>query len=290
MQIRTILCPIDFSDVSVRELDVAVEVARAFDARLVLHHNRAAVAPGLARQWDWDAMHAEEAYTDADAQRRMQGLLAALPPEVHPEGIVSAGPLGPLVLTLATELPADLVVLGSHGWSSEDHASVADRLIAQAPCPVLTFDERSEAPTRFRLGRAGRAGGDAPPCIVVPTDFSETGEHAVKYGLDLAHALAARVHLLHVLAESTPDTILSAEIRLSYGVPPELRERVAIDVRAGDVRAEILTYLESVRPTFAVLGEHARGFVRRWLTRDTTRAVVHGAICPVWVVPRGAAA
>ena len=286
MQIRTILCPIDFSDVSARDLDVAVEVARAFGARLVLHHNRSAVPPGLARQWDWDATHQDEAHADADAQRHMQSALASLPSEVCPEGVVSFGPLGPLILRLAEELPADLVVLGSHGWSTEDHASVTDRLISQAPCPVLTFDERAEAPARFRL--ASRPAVGKAPCIVVPTDFSETGDRAVEYGLSLAQALAARVHLLHVLAASSPDARFNAESRLARAVSPSLRERVAIDLREGDVRTEILAHLGTVRPTFAVLGEHARGLVRRWLTRDTTRAVVHGAICPIWVVPRGA--
>jgi nucleotide-binding universal stress UspA family protein len=214
----------------------------------------------------------------------MQSVLASLPREVRPEGVVSVGPLGPLVLTLAAELPADLVVLGSHGWSTEDHASVADRLIAQAPCPVLTFDERAEASARFRLKPAE---GQAPPCFVVPTDFSETGDHAVEYGLSLAQALGARVHLLHVLGASGPDARLSAEIRLASVVTPALRERIALDLRQGDVRTEILAHLAALRPTLAVLGEHARGFLRRWLTRDTTRAVVHGAICPIWVVPRG---
>jgi universal stress protein A len=288
MPIRTILCPVDFSDVSARELDVAVEVARAFGARLVLHHNRGAVAPGLARQWDWDAEHHDEAYTDADAQRRMQGMLASLPSEVHAEGVVSVGPLGPLVLTLAEELPADLVVLGSHGWSTESHASVTDRLLAHAPCPVLAFDERAQAPARFRLGRSGAPPGE-PPCIVVPTDLSESGDHAVEYGLGLAQALGARVRLLHVLGRSSEDAAFAAETRLSHAVPAELRERVAIDVREGDARAEILAHLAELRPTFAVLGEHARGLARRWLTRDTTRAVVHEATCPIWVVPRGAA-
>ena len=108
MQLRTILCPIDFSDVSARELDVAVEVARAFDARLVLHHNRSTVAPGLTRQWEWDAMHRDEAYTDADAERRMQGVLGSLPSTVRPEGVVSVGPLGPLLLTLAVTIPTPL--------------------------------------------------------------------------------------------------------------------------------------------------------------------------------------
>jgi nucleotide-binding universal stress UspA family protein len=60
MKIRTILSPIDFSELSARELAIAADVARAFGARLVLHHNRMAIAPGLARAWDWEATHHTE--------------------------------------------------------------------------------------------------------------------------------------------------------------------------------------------------------------------------------------
>mgnify|MGYP001196744108 CR=1 FL=1 len=288
MQLRTILCPIDFSDVSAREIDVAAEVARAFGARLVLHHNRTALTPGLGRQWDWDATHPSESYTDADAERHLQNVLASLPAEARGEGLVSAGPLGPAVLAIAEALPADLVVLGSHGWTSEDHASVADRLIRQAPCPVLTFDEHAQASARFRLAAAD---GEAAPCVSVPTDFSETGGHAVAYALSLAQALPVKVHLLHVLpAAAGVDATTSAEIRLGGGVPHELRDRVTVDVREGDPATEIVAHATAVGATFIVLGEHARGFLRSMLTRDTTRAVVHAASCPVWVVPRRTAA
>ena len=39
MEIRTILCSIDFSSVSARILRLATEASRLFISRLVLHHN-----------------------------------------------------------------------------------------------------------------------------------------------------------------------------------------------------------------------------------------------------------
>ena len=72
-------------------------------------------------------------------------------------------------------------------------------------------------------------------------------------------------------------------------MPGDLTTRVVTSVRYGDPTTEILAYLAEVRPQFAVLGEHARDIVRRLFTRDTTRAVVHAASCPVWIVPARAA-
>lgn len=289
MQIRTILCPIDYSDVSAQELDVAVEVARAFGARLVVHHNRAAISPGLARQWDWDSTHCTDHYTEAEAERRMQSVLNGLPKEVRAEGVVSTGPVGMAVLSLAEQLPADLIVLGSHGWSTDDHASVAERLIGQAPCAVLTFTEGNGAPDRFRIP----PDAEAPLPVVVTTDFSATGQHAVEYACALAATLPLQIELLHVLSPGRrPDDDVAhvAEARLRDAVPERLAGRMTARVRSGNAGDEILAHLAEVRPAFAVLGEHARDLVRRLLTRDTTRVVMHGAPCPVWVVPARAAA
>src|SRR5262249_60949754 len=79
MRIRTILCPIDFSDLSVWELAIAAELGRVFGARLVLHHNRIAIAPGLARAWDWEASHRGGRLSEVEAERRLAAALGAVP-------------------------------------------------------------------------------------------------------------------------------------------------------------------------------------------------------------------
>ena len=157
MQLRTILCPVDFSDLSATETEVAVTVAREFGARLVLHHDCAAIPPGIARQWDWESTHGKTD-SEAQAERRMHAALNALPRDLRAEGVLSTGSVTPALLALAAELPADLIVLGSHGWSTETHASVTERIIAEAPCPVLTFNEGALATGRFRLRARGRRG------------------------------------------------------------------------------------------------------------------------------------
>jgi universal stress protein A len=282
MRLQTILCPIDFSDLSATETEVAVEVAREFGARLVLHHDCAAIAPAIARQWDWEATHGKND-SETQAERRMQAALNALPRELRAEGVVSAGSVTRALLALAAELPADLIVLGSHGWSTETHASVTERIIAEAPCPVLTFNEGALATGRFRLRPA--AGGE-PPIAVVPTDFSPTAAHAVRYAWELARALPIRVHLLHALPRRSRDAEGAVRSRLAALQPADVSGRVDVHLTVGDAAQVICAHLAAVQPAFAVLGEHARALVRRVFTRDTARRVVHGASCPVWVVPQ----
>lgn len=287
MRIDTILCPIDFSELSAPELAIAAQLARTFRARLVLHHNRVAIAPGLARAWDWETSHRSERLGEAEAEHQMAAALAAVPDDVAAEGVISVGPIGLIVLSLAERVPADLIVIGSHGWSTEKHASITERIIAGAPCPVLSLHEGGKWTEPLRLVTAG----GASPRVVVPTDFSPTARHAVEYAYALSRIVPLHLELLHVLPAGRHASAAgeAARQQLDATVPDDMRTRVATRIRHGEPTTEILAHLAEVRPQFAVLGEHSRHVLRHLFTRDTTRAVMHEASCPVWIVPPRAA-
>jgi nucleotide-binding universal stress UspA family protein len=96
------------------------------------------------------------------------------------------------------------------------------------------------------------------------------------------------VHLLHALPKQSPDAESAARSRLAALRPADVSAPVDVHVTAGDAAEAIFAHVAAVHPAFAVLGEHARGLIRRAFTRDTAREVVHGASCPVWVVPQRA--
>jgi nucleotide-binding universal stress UspA family protein len=280
MEIRTVLCPIDFTGLASRELDVAVEVCRTFGARLVLHHNVAAVGAGFARAWDWDSTHHASQPSLPAAERRMQEILNTVGHGIAAEAVVTAGPLATIVLALAEHLPTDLVVLGSHGWSTEDHASVTERVVELAPCPVLTFQEGGEGPSPFRL----RAPEGGPPLrVLVPTDLSSGSAVAVAHACDLARTLGLRVDVLHVVPDA--GRARSAADRLDATIPAEARHLVDVHLRSGAPADGILAHIRETTPAFAIVGAHARGFVRRLFTHDNVRELIHRSRCPVWVVP-----
>jgi nucleotide-binding universal stress UspA family protein len=280
MEIRTVLCPIDFTGVASREFDVAMEVCRTFGARLVLHHNVAEVGAGFARAWDWDATHHASEPSLPAAEHRMQEILNTIGRGVAAEAVVTAGPLATIVLALAEHLPADLVVLGSHGWSTEDHASVTERVVERAPCPVLTFQEGGEGPSPFRL----RAPEGGPPLrVLVPTDLSPGSAAALAHACELAQTLGLRLDVLHVVPGAS--RAASAADRLKAAIPPAARHLVEVHLRSGTPGDEILAHIRETTPAFAMVGAHARGFVRRLLTHDTVRELIHRSRCPVWVVP-----
>ena len=282
MRIRTVLCPVDFSSLDERELEIALEVCRTFAAKLVLHHDITGV-PGFSHvRESAKARHAE---TPDDAKVRLRALLDRIGRGVPAEAIVTSGSLVESVLTLAEQLPADLMVLGSHGWSTKHHASVTAGVIARARCPVLTFQESAVAP-EFRL-RAGP--GDRARRAIVPTDLTPASAAAVGYACALARHLGIHVELLHVLPDDASGGAVARAQRVMDGfVPPDLIEKVTARVRRGEPAAAITSYVEIVEPAFVILGEHARGFIRHLLTPDTTQAVARRIRCPAWVVPASA--
>jgi nucleotide-binding universal stress UspA family protein len=94
------------------------------------------------------------------------------------------------------------------------------------------------------------------------------------------------MHLLHAVPRRSRDAESAARSRLAALQPADVNGRVDVHVTVGDAAEAIFAHLAAVQPAFAVLGEHARALVRRVFTRDTARRVVHGASCPVWVVPQ----
>ena len=133
-----ILVPTDFSEPSEAALDYALELAVRFDARLHLLHviDAAAVPAGL-----FDDVKAKLARRASRGERR-----AAVTTEVI------TGTSARTIVCYARARSMDLIVMGTHGRSGVAHilmGSVAEKVVRDAPCPVLTV---RHAPSR--LGQA----------------------------------------------------------------------------------------------------------------------------------------
>jgi nucleotide-binding universal stress UspA family protein len=282
---KIVLCAVDLTEMAAREVRLAAEICETFGARLVLHHNVAAVAPGLTRVWEWKTVHRDSLETPDAITDRLRGLMRDLPATFPVEAAVTVGSIVPVILDLAATLPADLIVLGSHGWSTEDHTSVAERVLRRATCPVLTVHDPAMPDTHVRM-RARP--GHAAPEVVVPIDLrnGDGDRHVLAYAFDLARVLGLRLHLLHVHAAGTkPAAYEAARRRLAELVPADLVDRVECHVESGDPVERIMGVLCDRLPAFAIMGEHAHDLLRRAFTRDTARELLHRAPCPVWFVP-----
>lgn len=145
---RRILHPSDFSRASGAAFKKAIEMAKAGRAELMVVHVVSPVLPMAAGDGYVSPKMYEEitASTRAWAQKQLDKLLAkAKQAGVRAKGFVLEGSAHEQIARFARSKHADLLVMGTHGRSGLAKlflGSVAGRVVAAAPCPVLTVRGR----------------------------------------------------------------------------------------------------------------------------------------------------
>jgi nucleotide-binding universal stress UspA family protein len=143
---KTILVPVDFSDVSSRVVSTAQELARSFRSRLVLLHISEPEPDFVGFEPGPVAVRS----TVARDFRKEHQMLEELRTRVTEEGLdVLAlqiqGPIIDKVLDEADKHGAELIVLGSHGHGALFEflvGSVTSGVLRAAKCPVLVVPAR----------------------------------------------------------------------------------------------------------------------------------------------------
>lgn len=291
--IKRVLCPVDFSEFSRHALDYAVAIARYYGANVSALHVVAPIASAIP---SGDAgLYPPFAYSPADLDqfRRELAMFAADSIGTTPIGsdVVEGSPVREIVRR-AAELPADLLVLGTHGRSGFERlfmGSVTEHVLVKAPCPVLTVPRR--APD------AVPAGPVLFTRILCAVDFSPASLKALDYARSLAGASGATLAVLHVV-ERVP--IFDPVMMGGPGTPEydahakEIAVRHLHDCLAGgghgssasEVIAEGKAYVEILRTAaeldadVIVLGAHT-GRAGLLAIGSTMNHVVRQARCPV---------
>jgi nucleotide-binding universal stress UspA family protein len=284
LSIRTVLCPVDLSAATARQVDVAGDLCRAFAARLVLHHNRVELAIGAGVGWMWEPGHAPPAMTPEETLRQMRDAVLA---GIDVETRLTRGPIVDAVVGVSRAVGADLVVLGTRGGDSDGDDSVTDRLLEFASLPILAIHD---APHEHRTPKF-TAGAGSPQPLLVATDFTPASQRAVDLAFDLSRRFAFDVHLLHVLPQGAAGRAADeVRRRLAALAPDDLPRRAHAHVDTGDAARAIARAADDIGAVCIVMGEHARTPARHWFRPDTSRAVLHPSPCPIWYVPGPVAA
>lgn len=137
--------------------------------------------------------------------------------------------------------------------------------------------------------------------VVVPVDFSDESLEAVQQALELARGDAAKIHVVHVLAEMSPAEpgIAWAEISdenraqhvkdaLLQRLPSPQAEAMQLDVVFGDAGFRIADYAERIQADLIVIPSHGRTGIRHLLLGSVTERVIRYAHCPVLVLRKPA--
>ena len=290
LQLRRILCPLDFSELSARAVDRAAQLACASGAEILALF----VAPvGDSQDETFDAGARTTVAGDAEwflHPHRAAGVKVSFSQAV--------GDAAARILSAAAAWPADLIVMGTHGRGGLERwilGSVAQAVLRNAPCPVLTV----AGARRDEHAAVARDGGG----ILCALELNEASPRTLAHALALGRATGARVTLVHVLENMSQYQAAALCARVDWPafcreVERDARERLLrVAERAGGGVADVVVatgkpYREVLRlagerdASAIVMGTHGRAAALR-LFGSNAEHVVREATCPVLTV-RGA--
>jgi nucleotide-binding universal stress UspA family protein len=143
-KIQRILVPIDFSDCSKKALQYALPLAKEHQAALTLLY---VVAPayGTDEYGGIDSAQLEARMKDGGEKELATLAVDEVSSEISADTLVRVGSPAREIVALAGSLPADLIIISTHGRTGLKHVllgSVAEHVVQRAPCPVLVVRER----------------------------------------------------------------------------------------------------------------------------------------------------
>lgn len=194
---RSIVVPLDGSELAERALPYAVQLARAADGTLTLV--RVAIAPPPARLdgADWEQAQAQAVQ---EGETYLAAVAEKLAKRVSVATTVRYGRAPREIVEMVKQAGAEVVVMATHGRTGLSHVlygSVAETLLATSPVPVLLVHARpGEAP--------GPPFDPASARIAVALDGSSFAESAAHIAASL---VAPRGELVLIRIVDPPDRV-----------------------------------------------------------------------------------
>jgi len=139
---RKILCPVDFDDNSIAALQTAAELARHFDATVYVLHTVLMIMPATSMPVYVDLYKAQEETARNNLEQLARKHLAGIKYEI----MVNMGEPAASILKAERGIGADLLVMSTHGrrgFSRFFLGSVAELVLREARCPVLTVHQHA---------------------------------------------------------------------------------------------------------------------------------------------------
>lgn len=264
INIRRILCPINFGDGSQRTVEGAAILAAMYDAELRLFHVVANGSP------------------DRDAESLIASLFGftrTLPGRTRVSAALAQGDPSSEIIQHARLMAADVIVLGTDRRSppTDVRKTIVADVATRAACPVLYMRPHS-LPS---LSDTARGFSEIVCCVDPGSGSLGRGD----YAHSLAHRGHARVTLLNVLAT---DDDTSELMRETADETCSRRDVVHVSL-TGSPKIEIVALAQRIGADLIVMGAQDELSPEQTLGSTTAHVMVH-APCPVLIVPRSSRA
>lgn len=140
LRLKRIVAPTDFSPRSEKAIRYAVQLAKLVGARLTLLHVIPEVSATPYSIAGFPAYEFEDRRQEAGEKLHEELAKAKLEYEAVDTLMTAALHMRDEVIRVATEIPTDLLVLSTHGYTGWKHlllGSDAEKILEHVPCPVL---------------------------------------------------------------------------------------------------------------------------------------------------------
>ncbi len=285
IKLKNILLATDLSEASMHAARYAISLATQNSGKLYAAHVIALDAFVLAHPEALDRFlkdandYAECALDELLATARRHGLSC--------QTLVGMGDITNVLREFVEKYEADLVVVGTTGRAGLGKVflgSVAEDIIRDAPCPVLTVGTKAaDMPAPDMLN------------ILCAIDFSQESLHASEYAFFLARERKAHLTLLHVVGgpmdepPSHAAQLLSHALRDLVSLQTELCYEPQIVVTAGRVADHILEFAAARSAHLIIMGVRGVGALASQASRfgSIAHEVIARAPCPVLTTGAG---
>lgn len=280
MSISKILCPIDFSDVSLEGMRFAKGTAKKFNALLVLMH----VTHDLFHGEKSDPYYTESLTSFVDEYSRLTRLkneLTDVKATVHH----CLGNPAKEIVNYAQQEKCDLIVLGSHGRSGIQKmvlGSVAENVAQNAQTNTLIV-KKTEA---FHEDQA--VTNDQQQTVVVPFDFTDASVKALSAAADFAGD-PKRVYAVHVCpsdCEAEREEI-EASFRTKFYesyCPAELKTAQFQTCFHSQIAQQIRQFAEEKQARLIVLPHNQKSFLQRFFLGSVALDILKKSPCPTLIL------
>ncbi|HYL13384.1 MAG TPA: universal stress protein [Terriglobales bacterium] len=291
MQLKSILCPIDFSDFSVAAYRYTLSLAEYYQARLVCLHVVELWQYPFADYAAYEVDYAKfsRAINEGGEKRLREFVNKHSVNGIRPDLVVQQGNASDCILSFAQARNMELIVMGTHGRRGFDRmvlGSTTDRVMRKAACPVLVVSNPSQ-----NVLTTGPDGRHRLSRILYCTDFSLRSERALDYAISLAAEYSAELTMLHV-AEDAPD-LASAEAliatrteQLDRLIPDDKRGNLKLKtaVRVGKPYEEIVRHAGEAQISLIAMTARGGDALNRAVFGSTTYRVIQLGPCPVLAI------
>ena len=265
LNLRYILCPVDFSPLSAASLATATAIARARHAELRALHVAPAEGPEAPRR------------LSSGQRETLMSLLRESLAEIDPTydrvgAAAQHGDPATRIIRFARAMPADLIVMGAPGADRPERpmGPVAAVVVARSECPVLTVPTNDTKSPRKETGLFSR--------IVCAVDQTPSSASVIHQALSLAWETEGHLTYVCVMPEDSSASSADTRRHLLTAIPPEASHWSRMEVQfIKGVASDVIVRIADERDADLVV----IGAPRRWTS--TTHAVLSRSLCPVLV-------